>query len=136
MKVDLPQPDGPIIAVTALGAIVTPIPRSTWALPNHALRSRTTIPSAMVLSYPREATARCHTRRQTHRENQGDQHERPRPCLAVPVVIGRDRVRKDLERQRRDRLLGAVAPEAISRPPGEHGRALARDARPGPPGAR
>src|SRR5215510_9266653 len=129
MKVDLPQPDGPMIAVTALGAIVTPIPRSTWALPNHALRSRTTIPSAMFLSYPRDAAARCHARRQAYHENQGDQHERPRPRLAVPVVIGRDRVRKDLERQRRDRLVESVVPEAISERREEQRRRLAGDAR-------
>ena len=48
MNVDLPQPDGPMTAVTAFGAIVTPIPCSTCALPNQALRSRTTIPSAMA----------------------------------------------------------------------------------------
>jgi hypothetical protein len=36
MKVDFPQPDGPMMAVTALGAIVRSTPFSTWLSPNHA----------------------------------------------------------------------------------------------------
>src|SRR5215813_8832443 len=131
MKVDLPQPDGPMIAVTALGAIVTPIPCSTCALPNHALRSRTTIPSAMGLSYPRQAAARHDAGRQAHQKNQADEHERSRPGLAVPVVVRRDRVREDLQRECRDRLVESLMPEAITERREQERRRLTRDARDG-----
>jgi hypothetical protein len=35
-KVDLPQPDGPISAVTVLGRIARETSSSTWLSPNHA----------------------------------------------------------------------------------------------------
>src|ERR1700745_2787416 len=129
MNVDLPQPDGPMTAVTALGAMVTPIPCKTCALPNHALRSRTMIPSAMRLSYPREAAARGDAGREAHHKYQADEHERSRPGLAVPVVVWRDRVREDLQRQRRDRLIESLMPEPVAESREQQGRRLPRDAR-------
>ena len=46
-------------------------------------------------------------RRRTRRlttESQADEHERARPGLALPVLVGRDGVGVDLQRQRGDRL--------------------------------
>src|SRR6516225_5102058 len=127
-NVDFPQPEGPMTAVTAFGAIVTPMPRRTCVVPNHALRSRTTIPSAMLLSYPREAAARDDAGREAHHEDQADEHERARPGLAVPVVVRCDRVREDLQRERRDRLIQSLMPEAVAERREQQRRGLARDA--------
>src|SRR5256712_10255781 len=129
MNVDLPQPEGPMIAVTALGAIASPMSRRTWRVPNQALRSLTRIPSAMPSPHRAVAAARRDSRRETDQEDQGDQHQRAGPRLAVPVVEGRDRVREDLERERGDRLIEALVPEAVAEGPEEQRRRLAR-----PPG--
>ena len=40
MKVDLPQPDGPMIAVTPLAGMSMSMPCSTSCVPNQALRPR------------------------------------------------------------------------------------------------
>src|SRR5437870_11970001 len=96
MNVDLPQPEGPMIAVTALGAIASPISRRTWSVPNQALRSLTRIPSAM-LSPHRAVTAASHDpRRETHQEDQRDQHKDAGPRQTVTVVEGGDPVGADL----------------------------------------
>src|SRR5262245_29834317 len=126
MNVDLPQPEGPMSAVTAFGAIEMPISCSTWCSPNHALRPLTRMPSAMS-PYPREAGARRRARRQTHHEHQADEYERAGPRLAVPVVVGRDRVREDLQGQRRDRLVEPLVPEAVAEGREEQRRRLSRD---------
>ena len=47
MNVDFPQPDGPMSAVTALGATARPMLCRMCASPNQALRSLTRMPSAM-----------------------------------------------------------------------------------------
>src|SRR3989441_8044222 len=48
--------------------------------------------------------------------------------LAVPVVEGRDRVGEDLERQRGDRLIEALVPEAVAEGREEQRRRLPRHA--------
>src|SRR5215470_117868 len=113
MNVDLPQPDGPMSAVTAFGAIEMPISCSTWCSPNHALRSLTRMPSAMS-PYPREAAACRDARRQTYHKHQADENERAGPRLAMPVVVRRDCIREDLQGQRRDRLIEPLVPEAVA----------------------
>src|SRR2546422_10068098 len=79
MNVDLPQPEGPMIAVTALGAIASPMSRRTWRVPNQALRSLTRIPSAMLSPHRAVAAARRDSRRETDQEDQGGPHQRARP---------------------------------------------------------
>src|SRR5438552_3732184 len=105
MNVDFPQPDGPMIAVTALGAIASPMPCSTWTSPNQALRSFTRIPSATPSPHRAVTAARRAPRGGGDQEDQREQHPAPRPGRGVPVVEGRDRVGKDRERQRGDRLI-------------------------------
>src|SRR2546425_5096723 len=129
MNVDFPQPDGPMIAVTALGAIASPMPCSTWTSPNQALRSLTRIPSATPSPHRAVTAARRDPRREADQEDQRDQHQGPRPRLAMPGVEGRDRVGEDLERQRGDRLIGALGPEG-----GGGGRGEAPRPLPPPPG--
>src|SRR5881409_2331141 len=92
MNVDLPQPEGPMIAVTAFGAIASPMSRRTWASPNQALRSLTRIPSATRSPHRAVAAARRDPRCEADQEDQRDQHQRAGPRLAMPVVEGRDRV--------------------------------------------
>ena len=71
--------------------------------------SSTSMPSAMrATSPPLKRPLRDEPRRQADHEHQRDEHERPGPGLAVPVVVGRDRVGEDLHRQRRDRLVQAA----------------------------
>src|SRR3989442_7575540 len=111
MNVDFPQPDGPMIAVTALGAIASPMPCSTWTSPNQALRSLTRIPSATLSPHRAVTAARRDPRREADQEDQRDQHQGPRPGLAVPVVVRRDRLSEDLDRQRGDRLIEGPGPE-------------------------
>src|SRR5207245_8563268 len=97
MNVDLPQPEGPMIAVTALGAIASPMSRRTWRVPNQALRSLTRIPFAMLSPHRAVAAASRDARRETEQEGRGDQDQRPGPRLAVAIVEGCDRVDEDLE---------------------------------------
>src|SRR6266545_6449818 len=112
MKVDLPQPDGPMTAVTAFrGTSMLTCLTTCWA-PNHAFRSFTTIPSATA---PSLSPSTCHgPRHDVEREDECDQHERARPRLPVPVVEGTRRVHIDLQRQRRDRLADTAAPVLVS----------------------
>src|SRR3989449_11664676 len=119
MNVDFPQPDGPMIAVTALGAIASPMPCRTWTSPNQALRSLTRIPSATPSPHRAVTAARRDPRREADQEDQRDQHQGPRPGLAVPVVEGRDPVGEDLGRQPRDRLIEAPVPEGVGGGPAE-----------------
>src|SRR6185436_13355969 len=97
MNVDLPQPEGPMMAVTALGAIVRSIPLKTCMLPNQALTPVTWIPSTIPSPHSAEAAPRGDAGRQADDEHHPDEHEGARPRLAVPVVVGRDRVREDLQ---------------------------------------
>src|SRR2546422_9461427 len=128
MNVDFPQPDGPMIAVTALGAIASPMPCRTWTSPNQALRSLTRIPSATPSPHRAVAAARRDPRRETDQEDQGDQHQRAGPRLAVPVVVWGDRIGEDLERQRGDRLIEKLGPETVA-----ESREKQRGPRPPPP---
>src|SRR3989449_8820683 len=127
-NVDLPQPEGPMIAVTALGAIASPMSRRTWRVPTQALRSLTRIPSPMLSPHRAVTAARRDPRRETDQEDQGDQHQRAGPRLAVPVVEGGDRVGEDLERQRGDRLIEKLGPETVA-----ESREKQRGPRPPPP---
>src|SRR5438105_334102 len=114
MNVDLPQPDGPMIAVTALGAIVRSMPWSTCSPWNHALSEPTRMPSIMRSPRSAEAAARRQPGRQAHHEHHPDEDEGPGPRLAMPVVVGRDRVGEDLQRQRGDRLVEPMVPEPLA----------------------
>src|SRR5205823_2472478 len=75
-NVDLPQPLGPMIAVTAFDAT-----------------------SIVTLSIARFSPY---------------QIERASPSLPMPIIVGRDRIRKNLQWQRGDWLAEAVIPKMIA----------------------
>src|SRR2546430_14139949 len=118
MNVDFPQPDGPMIAVTALGAIASPMPCSTWTSPNQAWRSLTRVPSATPSPHRAVTAARRDPRREADQEDQPDQHQGPPPGLAVPGGEGRGRAREELERRRGGRVDEAPGPAAGGPSPG------------------
>src|SRR6185295_8666883 len=133
-NVDLPQPLGPMIAVTARARTSsvmffnTCLPakntersftvRADRAGPVSASLSRgeilgpvRVVPAGLSWSVVifrhssatlADAIARQDARRHVDGGDQQQQHQRPRPGLAMPVVIRRDRVAENLERQRRD----------------------------------
>src|SRR5262249_1189536 len=113
MNVDFPQPDGPMIAVTALGATVRSTPCSTSDWPNHARSPFTQMPSPMLTSANRRPAPGRHSRGDTGHEDERDQDQRPCPRLPVPVVVRQDGVRVDLQRQGGDRLVEPVMPKAV-----------------------
>src|SRR5450432_1962463 len=123
-KVDLPQPDGPMIAVTWRSCTSMPTPFTAWTLPKYAsseptrMRGTASIVTAgrfmsdtsscrferSVATTGREAGARCETRDEANDEDERDEDERSGPSEGMPCVIGADRVREDLQWQRGDRL--------------------------------
>src|SRR5882724_11165709 len=48
-------------------------------------------------------------------KNPGDEHERAGPSLAMPIVIGRNGVSKNLQRKSGDRLTQVVIPKPIAK---------------------
>src|SRR2546428_8464689 len=116
-----------MIAVTARGTAVRSMSFSTWWGPNQALSRVIRIPSAIATSSIIQAL-RGEPGEEAHHQDERDQDERPRPRLAVPVVERGDRVGEDLERERGDRLVEAVVPEAVAEGGEEERRRLSRDA--------
>ena len=57
-KVDLPQPDGPMRAVTSPGSIISETRSSTWWVPNQAEISRASRPASGSCSFAARASAR------------------------------------------------------------------------------
>ena len=128
MKVDLPQPDGPMMAVTALGAIVRSIPLQDLGLaePRVEVLDVDPVRHGHLIEPPTRPPG-GEPSGQAGDEHHRDQHERRGPRLPVPVVVGRDGVRVDLQRQRGDGLVQALVPEAIAERREEQRRRLAGD---------
>src|SRR6476659_3634691 len=117
-SVDLPHPDGPMIAVTSLAGNDSETSRTACVEPKYAFNARVSIAGAVVscaagaeatratASVIRAAVARAHGEpgQDADHEHERDQHERPRPCLRVPLVVRADRVDELLQRERGDRL--------------------------------
>ncbi len=123
-KVDLPHPDGPIIAVTRRSGTVSDTPRTACTFPNHALRFETVIRSRAGASIPVDfrsgrtnpvrrpglvaadgaMSAGGETGSKADGEDESDEDEGSGPGEGVPFIIRADPVSVDLERQRRDRL--------------------------------
>src|SRR4051812_41047967 len=117
-NVDLPQPDGPMMAVTSFTgkssersctACVAPNQASspttrmaTGSLASAELTGNTATPPLVDCSINDIGHARAgdEAREQADREHERNQHERTGPCLLVPVVIRTDGIHEDLERQR------------------------------------
>src|SRR6266849_3636887 len=62
-----------------------------------------------------EPGPRCEASRKADDKNDRDQHKRAGPRLPVPFVVCVDRVGKDLERERRDRLTHRCRPELVAK---------------------
>ena len=154
-KVDLPQPLGPMMAVTARAAMSSETFLSTWLSPKKTERLRTV---RAVGSPRRRFRARrrtltvgrvghafsAHGRDQTLRlepvarqeadadvdgQDEQEQDQRARPGLPVPVVVGRNGVVENLQRQRGDGVGQFVRPEAVAEGGEQQRRGFAGHAR-------
>src|SRR5262249_30209036 len=47
-------------------------------------------------------------------KNTGDEQESASPSLSMPIIVGRNGIGKNLQRQRRDRLTEVVVPKTIT----------------------
>src|SRR5689334_640206 len=80
---------------------------------------------AMAASEPRP----CHeARNEAHDEDEREEHERARPGLRVPVVIGALGILEDLQGECGDRLVRRQGPEPVAERGEEQWRRLAADA--------
>ena len=129
---DFPQPEGPMIAVTAFCGNVAETFLIAGVSPKYAVRSRVTTHglarstagrgsgtlsagAATLTGVSRtwrttsvdcstEPGARHEARRNTDYENESYQYQRARPRQPVPFFVGTDRVDVDLKRESRDCL--------------------------------
>src|SRR5258706_15800043 len=148
-RVDLPQPDGPMIAVTSFGGMSSVTSRTACVSPKYAFNPmvctamtgplletavgglaslRSSARSVMPTS---EARARHESRDDADHQHEPDQDRRTRPCLRMPVVIRTVGVDVDLERQCGDGLRQLEGPELVAEGGEEQWGRLARDARDG-----
>src|SRR5687767_10601725 len=111
-RVDLPQPEGPMIAVTWRSGASNETPRTACVLPNQASRpsARTTgglaaAPLTRSVSAAGIASTGDIARDDADDEDEADEDERSRPGLGAPPVVGAVCIDKDLEGKRGDRLV-------------------------------
>src|SRR5215213_7874861 len=150
-RVDFPQPEGPMIAVTSLARKSSDTSRTALVAPKNAESARVRIASAGSLAGARtgavagvdaradaasvmataDSSTRHDTREDADHQHETDEHQRARPGLRVPLVVGADRVGEHLQRERGDRLAHLRGPELIAEGGEEQRRRLARHARDG-----
>src|SRR6476661_8168317 len=99
-SVDLPHPDGPMIAVTSCSRKSTETLRTADCFPNHAERPTT---SRSVGGIP-EPGSRRQPGGDAEDENESDEDDRSRPGQRVRGLVGADGIVEDLQGERRDRL--------------------------------
>src|SRR6185437_10961720 len=145
-KVDLPHPDGPMIAVTVPSAILIDTSRMACILPNQAssdsvvIRARSeatapgVLPSTTAGGTSRtgagiEAIASRGPRDDTEDQDDRDENQGARPREPMPVVVGADGIVEDLQWQRRDGLRDVGGPELIAECGKEQPSRLTRHAR-------
>src|SRR4051794_33356766 len=147
-SVDLPHPDGPMIAVTSFDGKSSVTSRTACVDPKYACRSwvcmagasgrskargaspavarECEVASVICLSMPRaDDEAGDHA----DHEDEPDEDERARPGLRMPFVVRADRVDEHLERQRRDGLRQLGREELIAECREQQWRRLPSDAR-------
>src|SRR5678815_4859826 len=110
--VDLPQPDGPITAVTDLFGKSSVTFLSTRLPPNHAL-SRRALRSGSV-SATGIPTSCCIAGDQTDDEDNGNENKRACPGLCVRRFVRTDRICEYLQRKRCDWLTERRRPELVA----------------------
>src|SRR5512138_1402398 len=132
-RVDLPQPDGPMIAVTSRSRNAIDTPRMTSAVPKNALTplasSRTRASASgcaagaagagrgtrgdSVATAPESGPGR-EAGRKADDEDNADEDERASPGQRVLLVVRADREGEDLQWQRGDRLAQRHGPELVA----------------------
>src|SRR5438270_10020388 len=95
-KVDLPQPEGPMMAVAWFGTMDMVISCSAWVWPNHALSLSTSMPTLISARPLHHATAGVQPYHSDGGHDDNDQHQSSRPGLPVPFVKRGDRVNENL----------------------------------------
>src|SRR3954466_10059330 len=128
-RVDLPQPDGPMIAVTSFAGKSRFTSRTACVDPNHALSEMAciascrsggsaTAPPPLVPSTSIMAAAvtgsRDEPRGEADDENEADEDDGARPGLPVPVVVRADGIGEDLQWKSGDGLPQVGGPELIA----------------------
>src|SRR5918999_1864970 len=111
-RVDFPQPDGPMIAVTWRSCASSETPRIACVGPNHASSPTVrmvgaTAAAPLTRSVSAAAIARAGdvTRDDADDEDEADEDERSRPGLGPPLVVGAICIDEDLQWKGGDRLI-------------------------------
>src|SRR5688572_22355094 len=147
-SVDLPHPDGPMIAVTSRSRNAMDTSRTTFEVPNRAespavsrrTRAVAVVPQAAgrvategwrgsSVATAAEAGARGETGGNADDKDDPDEDERARPRKGMLRIVWADGVGEDLQRECRDRLVERNRPEAVAKCREEQRRGLAGDAR-------
>src|SRR5215204_1033179 len=147
-RVDFPQPEGPMIAVTPLARKPSDTSRTALVAPKNAESPRVRIASAGSVSGARagaiageearaadaasvmataDASARHDARDDADDQHESDEHQRARPGLRVPLVVRADGVGEYLQGERGDRLVHLGGPELVAERGEEQRRRLTRD---------
>src|SRR5437868_13900722 len=82
-------------------------------------------PSAQTLDDRRCTPPRQDSNDYVNAKNARDEHQRAGPSLTMPVVIGRDRIGKNLQWKRSDRLAKVVIPKPVAESSKKKGRCFA-----------
>src|SRR5512143_3828216 len=140
-NVDLPQPEGPITAVTWRSGMSRVTSRMAVIRPKPAesCSTRTRGGTAMAgARSPRisivatvEPAAGGQAGENADREDEEDEDEGSGPGQGMPFVIGADRIVEYLQRDRGDRLVQPDRPELVAEGGEEQRRGLTGDARDG-----
>src|SRR5579864_6038765 len=91
-KVDLPHPEGPMMAVAWLAGISSEILWRAWVEPNQALSFETWTPTPMLVSSLEHAAAREDANGGGGNDDQHDENQGSCPSLAMPIIKGGDGV--------------------------------------------
>src|SRR6476661_8305564 len=110
-SVDLPHPDGPMIAVTSRSRKSTETLRTAGCLPNQAERSTT---ARSVGGIP-EPGPRRQPGRDAEDENECDEDDRSRPGQRVRGLVWADGIVEDLQGERREEERCCLAGDAGDR---------------------
>src|SRR5467141_1010385 len=125
-RVLLPQPDGPMTAVTVCAGNRSDTSRTARSCPNSAVRcavsSRSRVLADATIALPRDPAGG-----QRNHEHEPHQHERGCPRQPVPLVERACRIHVDLERQRLHRLIDVQRKVQVAQRREEEGRGLAGD---------
>src|SRR5688572_26976838 len=149
-NVDLPQPDGPMTAVTLRSGIASVTSLMACTAPKYALSScvprrdfaaratsgasrRVTgaFTAASSVTHAAEAGTGREAGREADEEDERDEDEGSRPGEGVPLVVGTDGIGEDLKRKGCNRLGESYRPELVAERSEEQRRGLARDTRDG-----